>query len=298
MEGYDLLEKTKYGSEMGKIDDLSILAKIGFDKGNGNALIKLKELITKYPGNCLAHLQYSRVLVQPDNFDQNFEELNVEYEKASSEEIKVAYMVAVSMLLSSIKKYEEAFQFLKNGFSSIKEVKNLHEVYRELGSLFFKWEGESSENGTYFLEKAKKLNPKDEELIFDLAFKYNKKGNEVLALYHYDHLLAIKPKNRAGLNNKGIALDGLGFSMTKVECYLEAIQEGNTLASANLAYLLIDAGFYSQARNILETARNVPRYHKNVNYAFSKLEEEKAPPPSQRPQLYRASSTAPWPWAG
>lgn len=274
-KGYELFENSTETSGESKLSELSHLTRIGIKQGFDEALTKLKELADSNPNNLSIHLHYSRTFVQPENFERCHIELKNIYENADNENIKIVYLEAISKLLCSIEKFEEAFRFLKNEIKVINEIKNQSAVYQELGDLLFKWKGDNSEKGFFFWEIAKKLNPKNKTLIFDMALKYSKQNVELLSFYHYDDLINIDPKNSWGLNNKGVAASKLGLHFEKIKHYLKAVGENNTLASSNLARVLKKVGMYDQAKEILKKARDIDDYGKEVDITSGDLEREK-----------------------
>lgn len=122
------------------------------------------------------------------------------------------------------------------------------------------------------LERAIELTPNKEGLRFSAAYAYSHVDEtHPLVVLHYQNDLALDPKSAWSLNNLGICLGSLGLPFKAVEYLRQAVDVGNTLASANLAYRLMDAGFQREAEAELETASKEPNPHENVAQALGNL---------------------------
>ncbi|MER8468904.1 nucleotide-binding protein [Mesorhizobium sp. M1328] len=115
-----------------------------------------------------------------------------------------------------------------------------------------------------------KETPDDTSLRFDLAHSYGHSDTE-LALMHYE---SIPVRERTGMawNNLGVAYSTLKITGEAVAAYEEASSKGETLADANLAFGLIQGGFFGEARKRLQAAVAMPDHHTNVVDALSSLD--------------------------
>jgi tetratricopeptide (TPR) repeat protein len=125
------------------------------------------------------------------------------------------------------------------------------------------------------LERMLELNPGDSEARFALAYKYSEMDMYRLAAYHYSKIPAFG-RSSVAWNNLGVALDRLGLSISSIAAYRRAEEKGETLAMANIAAKLVDAGFLPEAEKILNDALAVEDHHKNVDsgLASAKSAEE------------------------
>jgi Flp pilus assembly protein TadD len=114
------------------------------------------------------------------------------------------------------------------------------------------------------LERILELNPGDSEARFALAYKYGELEMYRLAGFHYSKIPAFG-RSAVAWNNLGVALDRLGLSISSIAAYREAEEKGETLAIANIAAKLVDAGFLPEAEKILKSALAVENHHKNVD---------------------------------
>ena len=130
------------------------------------------------------------------------------------------------------------------------------------------------------LERLLALDPSNVDDRFALAYKYSDVGRDDLAAHHY---LKIPAASRSGIvwNNLGVSYERLGLVVRCVGAYRKAEAAGETLAASNLAIRLLDAGFVTEATQILEAAQSVADHNKNVDSTMSRAksvdedEEEK-----------------------
>jgi tetratricopeptide (TPR) repeat protein len=171
--------------------------------------------------------------------------------------------------------YEVIISFLN--LSSDLQDGQIGKVYRLLGEI-----AKLNKDDNLFLnfsEKALEFNPHDNDLRFELAYKYSEVGEDELAIQHYKILSQMAPSG-AVYNNLGVSYEKLNLSGLSISSYFRAKDEyNNTLAMANLAYEYINSGFLKKAEEILKQAKEIANYHSNVDSAFQKLqkieEEEK-----------------------
>lgn len=118
------------------------------------------------------------------------------------------------------------------------------------------------------------LKPTDTSLRFDIAYKHSEDLTPSLSFYHYRKAILINP-DQGALNNAGIEAAALDLPLTSVEHYERSEKMGSTIAMANIAARLIDAGFSDYAKQILGRARRQENYHENVDINFARIHEIK-----------------------
>ena len=120
-------------------------------------------------------------------------------------------------------------------------------------------------------EKALSFVPNDKNALFDFA--YNCSSN-LPKVHYYKRLLSMNDKHPGALNNIGVAYASLGLPASSIESYENAKECGNTLAAANIAFALLEKGFFIQAREMLNWALKQDQPHANVSNALSTLERK------------------------
>lgn len=121
------------------------------------------------------------------------------------------------------------------------------------------------------LEKALQCDPSDFELHFNSAWSYGDLDVHTLPLVHYRTYLQFDEESPNALNNLGVEYDRLGLPIHAVSKYTAASERGNTLATANLAYQYIDAGFVQDAKHLINKAKQVEDVHPNIGRALSAI---------------------------
>lgn len=129
----------------------------------------------------------------------------------------------------------------------------------------------------------------DTSLLFDTSYTLAELEENVLAISYYKQLLKINPNDTSAVNNLGVSYDRLRISSLSNFHYKNSSENGNTLASANLAFNLIHSGFYEEAENILERDRVKENIHENLLKAFNELKIQKDEE-SKREELIEAQS--------
>ena len=95
-------------------------------------------------------------------------------------------------------------------------------------------------------ERCLELAPDRTDPRFALAYRYSELDHEAEALFHYRQYLRARD-DPGGWNNLGVAASALKLPVTAVMGYLRADAQGNTLATSNLAFAKLEAGFADEA---------------------------------------------------
>ena len=118
--------------------------------------------------------------------------------------------------------------------------------------------------GSALFEYALELDPTNTSLRFEVAYAYAKADSPALAYWHYQKLVTQDDEHLSALNNLGVAASNLELEIEALWRYKQAEKRGETLATANIAWKLINAGFVEEARERLETAQDADDVHRNV----------------------------------
>lgn len=163
----------------------------------------------------------------------------------------------------------EAHSLPRDTLKTITEPDAQAELYLALAERYAA-EGRKEERAI-MLEKALVGRPNSVRIHFDAGYAYGEADIRPLSVSHYNKTLGINPKHASALNNIGVAFADLGANKLAVDYYKRAITVGETLASANLAYILMDAGAWEEAAKVLKEAQAAEDIHPNVNNALVKL---------------------------
>lgn len=122
------------------------------------------------------------------------------------------------------------------------------------------------------MEAALEHDPTSHDLRFDLAYEYAQHDQHELALFHYSRI-SFSSRTPSDWNNLGVALEKLEIAARSINAYQTAADAGNTLATANLAYRLMEIGFLDDAEKLLLRALAEKDHHPNVEKALARAKE-------------------------
>lgn len=114
--------------------------------------------------------------------------------------------------------------------------------------------------------------PEDTDLRFEVARKYEELNHSSVAMKHYVILCNKKP-TETNWNNLGVSYQRQNLSGPSVHAYLKSKELKGTLAVSNLAYLLINAGFYQQAEEWCREALKTENCDERVGSALAAVEQ-------------------------
>jgi len=244
-----------------------------FRKGDADAQKKLESLQargTEYP-KLAGFLRRLKANYFAFNDDHQTAALIYEEAAAVSEgkAERARNLRSAAASLVKISRSDRAREILTKELRSNDDPEAQAELYLGLADTY----DANSETRAVLLEKAVSNKPNSKQMHFDSAYAYAQAGLQPLAVLHYEKAIEIDSKHPNALNNLGVAFANLGAKKLAVDFYKRAIELGETLSSANLAYILIEAGEIEEARQILKEARKKEEVHGNVNQAAVRLEE-------------------------
>jgi tetratricopeptide (TPR) repeat protein len=235
---------------------------------SGGNLEKIKELVQANPSNP-GPLEY----------------LARSY-KAFNEPVKAAntFVLAAEVEFSAGNKIEllgEAIECLTSKDSvrseqllvKIKEIARGNELLEQavlaIENTFSKNRSED-DFGFSAMERLLEREPDNHSRRFELAYAYSEASMNDMALLHYSRI-PYGARDDMAWNNLGVAYGNARLPVKSVDAFKKAKNMGNTLAMANLANRLIEAGFLDEARAICSEAATVPEHHKNVDSAMARV---------------------------
>lgn len=196
--------------------------------------------------------------------------------KQAADELKDPSQKAMNIILSAdcifeINKeraYQEIIELIKCETS--RDANYIY--YRGLGNLYEK--ADENEKMLLAFEKASEFSPNNTDILFAIAYGYKKDVFRDLSILHYKNLLNFEPENTGALNNIGVEYTNSQLLSFAKKSYKKAAANNNTLTNANLAYEYMNIGLYDEAYEILNKAKGIDDFHKNVASAFVTLKEK------------------------
>lgn len=161
-----------------------------------------------------------------------------------------------------------AIRFLRNEIATQSDGAGRAELCMRLADWHSKASPPEHVAASEALELAALAQPYDEDLRFKIGYAYAQMNAQRMAWWHYSKISS-GPGSR---NNMGIALDTIDCPIRAVAAFRESERLGNSLAAANLAYRLLDAGFSEEANKLLSAARATETPHRNVSVAIGEIE--------------------------
>ena len=225
-----------------------------YRKGDAEAqrvLQQLEEGLTGYPKtlNLLRRLDAS-CYAFAENHLAAVERYKDAANNSESETERARNIGSAAGSLADAGQIADAYDLLRTALKTTKEPDAQAELYLALGERYAA-QGRNEERAI-MLEKALVVRPNSARIHFDAGFAYAEAKISPLCISHYTKTLRINPKHASALNNIGVAFADLGANKLAVDYYKLAIAVGETLATANLAYILMDAGAWDEATKILK----------------------------------------------
>src|SRR3990167_6452215 len=251
-----------------KKDEILYL-KFSHTAGKTDAILRIKAFLTDAEVVYEANMALGFCYASSEDFENAAKFYSQALEKSKDEEEKAGAASQLSSSLYLDSKKENAIKVLSDVLSIATNDANKIKLYDSLAEIYEK--ENDHENRAFVLDKAVELKPNDTGLIFKVGYSYAESEYDELSLLHYKNARDINPEDAAVQNNLGVQYDNLKMPVKSILSYKKAEKLGNTLASANLAYRLMNAGFTEEAKTILDTAKTKQDAHPNVNFALSEL---------------------------
>ena len=234
-------------------------------------LEKLQRLAAEPKTKSQATFYLGMLFEQLKEFDKAVESYRAAVESAPSD-LKPVRLVKLASAYATLGQVDTAVTILIEALSEFPLPKQKATLYEGIASVFEAQKDD--ETRAIALELALECDPHDTDIRFRAAYAYSSSGLRDLALFHYTAELAAQPNESNGLNNIGVEYQHFGISIAAVRHYRSALKQKNTLAGANLAYLLMNAGFEDEARKLLDEIKNERNAHPNVSRAIAALAQK------------------------
>lgn len=267
-EAFQKMQELNTDTLSKKKDELLYL-KFSHTAGKTDAIQRIRAFLTDAEVEYEANMALGFCYANSEDFVNAVRFYTQALEKDRNEEEKTSAAVQLSSSLYRDNKKEDAIKVLSDILTIATDDVNKVKLYEGLADIYEK--ENDHENRAFVLDKAVELKPNDTGLIFKVGYSYAESEYDELSLLHYKNARDINPEDEVVQNNLGVQYDNLKMPIKSILSYKKAEKLGNTLASANLAYRLMNAGFTEEAKTILDTAATKEAAHPNVNSALSDL---------------------------
>src|SRR3989338_849311 len=267
-EAFQKMQELNTDTLSKKKDELLYL-KFSHTAGKTDAIQRIRAFLIDAEVEYEANMTLGFCYANSKDFENSTTFYTQALEKARDEKAKTNAASQLSSSLYRDNKKENAIKVLSDTLSIARDNSNKIKLYEGFADIYEK--ENDHENRAFVLDKAVELKPNDTGLIFKVGYSYAESEYDELSLLHYKNARDINPEDAAVQNNLGVQYDNLKMSIKSVMSYKKSEKLGNTLASANLAYRLMNAGFTEEAKSMLDIAATKENAHPNVNSALSDL---------------------------
>lgn len=232
-------------------------------RGSTRALADLRENAAQNSSAFEVHFWLGVALRTLRHLDEAVIAFDAAFDVATTDDHRASALASRVNVIDDPARATEVVRFVLNKSTTL-DRKSRSQVVARVAKLFLEQNPPDSDRAFALYEAAVDLDPSDNSLRFDVAHAYGEESGNAAAFIHYTRLIDRDAENNGALNNRGVAATNLGMETVAVRNYLAAEKLGNTLATANLSWKLINAGFTGEARSRLEPALSVPDAHRNV----------------------------------
>lgn len=271
-EAYKRLQETEPDATV-KLNNEATYLYLRYVSGDSNSLDKLIDLSKRTENSPKAYRLVQRFLGLSYEASSNFDKAIDSYQKAiplcENDACRAQFIVLIAKCLFQVGDRQAAFDNIYEEISHTNDAEATFLLYEGLADLYKSCE--EWELRAIALEKALCAKPNDTNARFASAYAYGESKFDSLSILHYKSLLRTQPKNSAALNNIAVQYDRLDMNIIAISNYKKAVELNYTLASANIAYQYMNAGFSEEARRVLDDARKQEEVHPNIGSAMAAL---------------------------
>lgn len=127
----------------------------------------------------------------------------------------------------------------------------------------------------YCKDKSLEYDPNNREELFQSAYAASNEDVDEISLSNYITLIGIDGDNSTALNNLGVSAQEADLKIIATNNYKKSSGFKNTLAMANQGYLLLGAGFVSEAEKIAQQALEEEDTHQNIYSLLTAIHKQK-----------------------
>jgi tetratricopeptide (TPR) repeat protein len=257
-----------------KIRNETMYLYVKFKLGDSSAIKRLEKL-TQIEESAAPAYQWLAACYEMANDPKRASEA---YEKGAEKDTDLQRstnsLVAAANCYSEMGAQEKGIALLFREIAKTGDHGILSVLYKALASLYKG--AHEIELQVLALEKAVEYAPNDTGILFSAAYAFGESDMRAISAAHYRSIVSFDPEHAGAMNNLGVAYQNLKMPIHAVRTYQKAVNLGNTLASANLAYILMEPGFATEAKETLDKAKLASDVHANVGSAIAALAQKNA----------------------
>jgi len=233
-----------------------------------SAIAKLESLAEDPDKRYLALRAVGNCYRQSREFEKASDAYSNAYQAAKSDKAKAKAVSGIAHCQAKLENAREAIARIEQTLAELQSTDAKSTLFEALADVY----GITGDARlrSIALEKLAELKPTDTSVRFDVAWAQMEAKLRNIAISNYRTLLSMNNEHTAAWNNLGVLYQNLETPIHSVRAYRRASDRDDTLASANLAYLFLNAGFKDEASAVLNKAMTAEERHPNVGQAIAK----------------------------
>jgi len=220
-----------------------------YEAGDSNALDELRRIHRENPEQHDAPAVIAKLLSAAGEHDEAAS-LYLEVSNLPDAIHRAWYLANAAKQLKELGRFEEGLSVAEESLrTATGEVRTdaisiLYELLKSSGQTYFAFARAEA-----FLHQNPQL-----RLRFDLGLDYRRHGSKTLALYHFKFQHDRNTEESGALHNLALLYADCELPISSVTHYKGSIALGETLSSANLGFMYLDAGMVDEARDLIRAA--------------------------------------------
>jgi tetratricopeptide (TPR) repeat protein len=224
-----------------------------------------------------AHSMIGRSLHHVGKSLEAADEFKCAFENANTASDRAHAMVERAICLADAGQQELAIEELGNQLSKDSDSGLRAQIWTGLARVYSK--SNLKKSAAVALHQAAVQAGNEADKWFDAGYAYTTLGSPdvyLLAMHCFRISLKLDSSLKHANNNLGVVLAGMDLPIEAIDHYRRSADKGATLSMANIADCYLQAGFASEADDLLKSARADPEPHKRVANVTADLEAKKA----------------------
>jgi tetratricopeptide (TPR) repeat protein len=193
--------------------------------------------------------------------------------EAKSSSLITRATVNLAYALNKDNQANEAKAELLKRLKETEEDEQLSSLYEALSTIELSLGNKTI--SVYCKDKSLEYGPSNRDELFNSAYAASNEDVDEISISNYVTLISIDSDNSTALNNLGVRAQEAGLKIIATDNYKKSASLKNTLAMANQGYLLLGAGFVSEAEEIAQQALEEKDTHQNIYSLLAAIHEQK-----------------------
>ncbi|HEX2161645.1 MAG TPA: tetratricopeptide repeat protein [Thermoleophilaceae bacterium] len=281
------LQQVEENPVQGKVDQgLRLWLRFVF-KFEPDALVKLEELAADERVAAHMYLFRGYCLSRAGNTSGAASELKRARDAATSSDVKTRATIFYAKELDKAGDQAQSLREIETALRECEDPSLRASLWRALAELYE--QHDQHELRALALQKALEAAPDNARLRLDVAYAYSHADESdfgPLVIHHYETALSFEPTYETARNNLGVAYNHADLTILSAKALKRASDDGSGLATGNLAFRYLNAGFADQAEELVkEATKGGSPLHAKVAEASADIAQRRESENEQRTRL-------------